>query len=235
MSLNPFNKQVLASATLLACAASTNASEGAHVHGKAFATVVAMGGIVEIEFNSAMGNLVGFEHKPHNPEQRNQLLQALRYINTLAPSLQNGSCKMQRFLITVPGLCTLTADHDQIACADLRDDAPETNQHKHTDAHDHETGSHDDHNDQTSDHEEHATHDDEHGKHGHEDATAMNHLDAVARFNYDCGDGLPKPLTIDMPFVAQFPGLETVEVSILTETGAQKRELNPSATAFVLE
>lgn len=222
MSLDLSRKPALASAWLLAFAASTSAGESAHVHGKAYATVVAMGDVVEIEFTSAMGNLAGFEHSPRDHQQSAQLIQALRQVQSHAPSVSDSKCVPQTVSITIPELCALTANQDQVACDDLSytESESEQNHHNHADQHDH-----------TLAHEEDGAHD--HGD--HDDVSTMNHLNVVAQFTYTCGGGLPHPLPIDMPFITQFPGLETVEVSILTETGAHKRELNPLNTFFALD
>lgn len=58
---------------LSASAPDTHRSHEAHVHGHAVMTVAVEGPLLEIGLESPAVNLLGFEHRPHTPQQRETL------------------------------------------------------------------------------------------------------------------------------------------------------------------
>jgi hypothetical protein len=54
---------------------------GAHVHGHAVLTLVLEGNEMQLAFQSAAQSIVGFEHRPHNSEQKQELAAAMDVFN----------------------------------------------------------------------------------------------------------------------------------------------------------
>jgi len=82
-------------------AASAYASQGAHsahVHGEAQLNIAIDLNTIHLEFISPAYDIVGFEHSPNNPSQKNQIHQALE-------KLQNGSAM---FIFTKDAGCSMT-------------------------------------------------------------------------------------------------------------------------------
>lgn len=78
-------KLALVIGTLLTCGtvkAEEMTSHGSHVHGEATLTFVLDGNEAEIALVSAAGNIVGFEHKPKNAQEQQQLEQQLQMLRS---------------------------------------------------------------------------------------------------------------------------------------------------------
>jgi ABC-type Zn2+ transport system substrate-binding protein/surface adhesin len=54
---------------------------GAHVHGHAVLTLVLEGNEMQLAFQSAAQSIVGFEHKPRTPEQKQEVSAAIEVFN----------------------------------------------------------------------------------------------------------------------------------------------------------
>lgn len=54
---------------------------GAHVHGHAVLTLVLEGNEMQLAFQSAAQSIVGFEHKPRTPEQKQEVAAAIEVFN----------------------------------------------------------------------------------------------------------------------------------------------------------
>ena len=130
---------------ILGVAVSAGAVAGeAHEHGKVALTLAIEAGNVEVSWRSPAVNLVGFEHQPKTPEEKQKVEQTLL-------NLKQG---YEQIVLPESALCLLKeADIDTTLAA-------------HTEGHDHD-------HDHDHDHEEHEGHDhDEHDHDGHADFSA---------------------------------------------------------------
>ncbi|WP_277252683.1 ZrgA family zinc uptake protein [Neptunomonas phycophila] len=135
---------------ILGVAVSAGAVAGeAHEHGKVALTLAIEAGNVEVSWRSPAVNLVGFEHQPKTPEEKQKVEQTLL-------NLKQG---YEQIVLPESALCLLKeADIDTTLAA-------------HTEGHDHDDHDHEKHDDH--DHEKHEGHDhDEHDHDGHADFSA---------------------------------------------------------------
>ena len=165
----------------------------AHVHGIAQLNVALEGNELMLELISPAANIVGFEHKPKNEEQ----IQVVEEANEL---LQHGE---KLFVMTSGAQCSLHEAHVEGDILHDHEDAHAKHDHDHD--HDHGHG------------DAHAKHDhghgDDHADHDHGGEGV--HSDIRATYHFECG--APKRLqALDVQLFEHFPGLEKLEVQLLT-------------------
>lgn len=231
----------LAVTALSACLAATTVSayevqHESHVHGAATLDVVMEGQSLLIGLNSPQYNIVGFEHAANSAEDKAALEQAHKTLESVYE------------LIQLPAAATCLAgkvefgeadehsdheghedhgDHDKHEGHDHHDDHEKHDDHAKHDHHDEHKG-HDD-------HEKHAGHDhhDEHKGHddheGHDHSEGAVHSDIQVQYSFTCVN--PAKLdSISLGLFKAFPRLETLQVNLVSESGAQKVELNAKQT-----
>ena len=135
---------------ILGVAVSAGAVAGeAHEHGKVALTLAIEAGNVEVSWRSPAVNLVGFEHQPKTPEEKQKVEQTLL-------NLKQG---YEQIVLPESALCLLKeADIDTTLAA-------------HTEGHDHDDHDHEEHDDHDHDDHDHEKHDD-HDHDGHADFSA---------------------------------------------------------------
>lgn len=92
-------------------------AEGAHVHGHATLQIILGEDKLQIRFSSPAANVVGFEHLPGNPQQKQKLLDAIELLK-----------KGERLFVFAEGHCVLV--NAQITTSLLNDDG---RHHEHND------------------------------------------------------------------------------------------------------
>jgi hypothetical protein len=168
---------------------------GTHEHGVAQLNVAVEGSQFAIELSSPAANIVGFEHPPQTQAQKEQVKEARKKLKA-AQTLFKLPANAQARLVK----STVDSDIDR----DSGEAPDERHTHEHTNVHD-EKG--------TAGHEHH---DD---GHGHE-----HHSDFKAEYHFICTK--PDKLAyLDVMLFQVFPGIERMEVQILTDTGQTAREL----------
>jgi hypothetical protein len=178
---------------------------GAHVHGIATLNVAVDGNQLLIELDSPAMNIVGFEHAPRTEEQREAVGQAKELL-----------ADAERLFLPSPAAqCTL-------AQADVLLDLGEPESgaggaadgaHDHGDEHEHEH-KHD------NEHEHEHEHDAHHGSDG------AVHADGHGDYAFDCAR--PERLTeLDVRVFARLPGIEQLQVQVITAQGQYGAELTP--------
>ena len=203
---------------ILGVAVSTGAVAGeAHEHGKVALTLAIEAGNVEVSWRSPAVNLVGFEHQPKTPEEKQKVEQTLL-------NLKQG---YEQIVLPESALCLLKeADIDTTLAA-------HTEGHDHDD-HDHEK--HDDHGHDDHDHEEHDDHghdDHDHEKHDdHEEHDHDGHADFSAKYTFECRH--PEHLKqIEVNLMPSYPGIDEIRYQAITPAGQTGGSLTQGNTVIV--
>jgi hypothetical protein len=188
---------ILAFAIMLAAASSrTQAGEqrhhDAHVHGVAHLNAAVEGTSLHLEFTSPAANIVGFEHEPRTPEQKDDVINAIE-------KLEDGS---KLFIPSPEAQCQLSKSSVK---TDIEHDAEHKHEHE-KDAH-HEKGK-----DNVQEH--HEENEDEHARHS----------EFHSEYQFVCKN--PGKLSqMDVMLIQSFPGIEHIEVQLLTKTKQTAQEL----------
>jgi len=192
---------ILTLAIMLA-AASSRARAGeqrhhdAHVHGIAHLNAAMEGTSLHLEFTSPAANIVGFEHQPRTQEQKDGVRKAKE-------KLEEGS---KLFIPPAEAQCRLSKSSIK---TDIEHDAKHEHEHEgehEKDAH-HEKGDDDD-------HEHHKVNEDGHSRHS----------EFEAEYRFVCQH--PEKLSqVDVMLIQAFPGIEHIEVQLLTGTKQSAQEL----------
>jgi hypothetical protein len=200
---------------ILGVAISAGAVAGeAHEHGKVALTLAIEAGNVEVSWRSPAVNLVGFEHQPKTPEEKQKVEQTLL-------NLKQG---YEQIVLPESALCLLKeADIDTTLAA-------HTEGHDHDD-HDHEE--HDDHDHDEHDHEEHDDHDhDDHDHEKHEDHDHDGHADFSAKYTFECRH--PEHLKqIEVNLMPSYPGIDEIRYQAITPAGQTGGSLTQGNTVIV--
>ena len=188
---------------------------GAHVHGIAHLNVALEGKNLYMEFVSPAANIVGFEHHPKNQAQRDAVASAR---NTLKNAEAVFKLPPAAGVRLVEASVVSEAEHDTHHDAEHGHEGEDhhASEHAHDDKKDHEKEA-------GSDHEHHDA--DEHEGETHSD------FKAVYRFSCQNPDKLA---TIEVRLFELFPGIEEIEVQILTETKQTAMELTAKKPKFSL-
>ncbi|QIZ76196.1 ZrgA family zinc uptake protein [Ferrimonas lipolytica] len=79
------------------------AQSGAHQHGIAHLNLVQQEGLIEVEVESPLANLVGFEHQPETKQQRQAYATAIKSFEATAQFSFNGAnCKLVEQQLELP-------------------------------------------------------------------------------------------------------------------------------------
>ncbi len=186
--------------------AGEHAHHGAHVHGIAHLNVALEGKNLYMEFVSPAANIVGFEHAPKTQAERDA-------IESARNTLSNAEAVFK--LPPAAGARLVDADVVSEAEHDTHHDAEHGHEGEdhHESEHGHEGEGH---------HEEKAEKDHEH--HDADEHEGEAHSDFKAVYRFVCQN--PDRLTvIDVRLFELFPGIEEIEVQLLTETKQTAMEL----------
>lgn len=223
-----FNKPLLALSITAAITSTAFAQEEfrqheAHVHGHVELNIAQDGHELLMEITAPGADVVGFEHAPHNDEQKAQLAKAIETLNnadsvfTLASAAH---CHQEQAYVT-----HTLGEHDHDEHHDHDDHA----EHDHDEHHDHDHD-HDDHAEH--DHDDHAEHDhDKHHDHEHEEGS--QHGSFTAQYTFHCDD-ISKLNSIDTSWFTHFPSTKEIDVNLLTDKRQTALELNPGKTKISL-
>ena len=184
----------------------------AHVHGIAHLNVAVEGADLHMEFTSPAANIVGFEHEPRTPEQKAGVKNAIE-------KLEGGS---ELFMLSPEAQCRLSkasvktdiehdAGHDEDAEHEKehghKEDAHHEKEHEHEKDEHHGKG-------EDKDHKHHEEGEDEHARHS----------EFEAEYRFVCQH--PGKLSqVDVMLIKAFPGIEHIEVQLLTGTKQSAQEL----------
>ena len=177
----------------------------AHVHGVAHMNVAYEGNNLYIELSSPAANIVGFEHHPRTPEQKATVIAAIE-------SLEAGEK-----LFAFPAGSGSRLVKSKVETDIKNDSAHEPGQ---TQTHDHaEAGN-------KAEVEEHR-----HGEH-HDADDHERHSEFKAEYHFVCEK--PQKLTlIEVKLFRIFPGIEHIEVQLLTDTKQTALELTAKKNKIV--
>ena len=208
---------ILAFAIIVAAVSSrTHAGEqrqhDAHVHGIAHLNVALEGTSLHLEFTSPAANIVGFEHQPRTAEQKDGVRKAME-------KLENGS---NLFIPSPEAQCRMSKSS---AKTDIEHDADHDADDEHEKEHEHEKDAH---HEKEHEHEkdEHHGKDEEKGHKHHEESEDEHarHSEFEAEYRFVCNN--PGKLSqLDVMLFQSFPGIEHIEVQLLTETKQSAQEL----------
>ncbi len=208
---------ILAFAIMLTAVSSrTQAGEkrhhDAHVHGVAHLNAAVEGTRLHLEFSSPAANIVGFEHEPRTPEQKDGVRNAIE-------KLEDGS---KLFIPSSEAQCRLSkssvkTDIEHDAGHDEDADHEKEHEHKkdahHEKEHEHEKDAHHE-KGKDNDKEHHEENEDEHARHS----------EFHSEYQFVCKN--PGKLSqMDVMLIQSFPGIEHIEVQLLTKTKQTAQEL----------
>ena len=188
---------------LAATSSSTWAGEqrhhDAHVHGIAHLNAAVEGTSIHLEFTSPSANIVGFEYQPRTPEQKDSVRNAIE-------KLEDGSTL---FMPSPEAQCRLSK-------SSVKTDI------EHHDGHDADAEHKHEHEKDTHHEKEHEHEKDEHHKE-HENEHAR-HSEFHSEYQFVCKN--PGKLSqMDVMLIQSFPGIEHIEVQLLTEKKQTAQEL----------
>ncbi len=181
---------------------------GAHVHGIAHLNVALEGKNLYMEFVSPAANIVGFEYAPKTQAERDAIQSARKALENAEAVFQLPPAAGARL---VEASVVSEAEHDTHHDAEHGHEGED--HHHHASEHDHEGEGHD---------EEKAGKD-----HAHHDADAHEsetHSDFKAVYRFVCQNP-DKLANIEVRLFELFPGIEEIEVQLLTETKQTAMEL----------
>ncbi len=179
---------------------------GAHVHGIAHLNVALEGENLYMEFVSPAANIVGFEYSPKTQAERDAVESALNTLKNAKAVFKLPPAAGARL---VEASVVSEAEHDTHHDAEHGHDGED----HHASEHGHEGEGH---------HEEKAGKDHEH--HGADEHKGETHSDFKAVYRFSCQNP-DKLAIIDVRLFELFPGIEEIEVQILTETKQTAMEL----------
>lgn len=179
---------------------------GAHVHGIAHLNVALEGKNLYMEFVSPAANIVGFEHAPKNQAQR-EAVEAAR------ETLKNAEA-----VFTLPPAAGARLVEASVV-SEAEHNAHHDTEHGHEDEHHHAS----EHGHEGDDHHEKEV-GKGHAHHAEDDHAGEAHSDFRAEYRFVCQS--PAKLTaIDVRLFEKFPGIEKIEVQLLTDTKQTALEL----------
>jgi len=208
---------ILAFAIMLAAASSrTQAAEqrhhDAHEHGVAHLNAAVEGTDLHLEFTSPAANIVGFEHEPRTPAQKEGVRNAIEKLKDgsklFIPSPE-AQCRLSKYSVKTD------IEHD----ADHDEDADHEKEYRHEK---------DAHHEKERENEEDAHHgkgeDDDQGHHEAPEDEHARHSEFHSEYRFVCRN--PAKLSqLDVMLIQAFPGIEHIQVQLLTETKQSAQEL----------
>ena len=194
-----------------------------HQHGLAELRLLLEEQRIEIEFESPAFNLVGFEHKASNPEEKSLVRNVEAILASPAPlmSLKGGACSLGSSQVDVSSIIGGDDKHGHETEHEPED------KHEHADEHDHEAKhEHQDKHEHADEHDHEAKHEhqDKH-EHAYEDKTS--HADISASYSFSC-DNLRGLKYVEVNFFDIFSGLESIKGVWVSETSQGAAQLTDS-------
>ena len=194
-----------------------------HQHGLAELRLLLEEQRIEIEFESPAFNLVGFEHKASNPEEKSLVRNVEAILASTAPlmSLKGGACSLGSSQVDVSSIMGGDEKHGHETEHEHED------KHEHADEHDHEAKhEHQDKHEHADEHDHEAKHEhqDKH-EHAYEDKTS--HADISASYSFSC-DNLRGLRYVEVNFFDIFSGLESIKGLWVSETSQGAAQLTDS-------
>ena len=188
-----------------------------HQHGLAELRLMLEEQRIEIEFESPAFNLVGFEHKASNPEEKSLVRNVEAILASPAPlmSLKGGACSLGSSQVDVSSIIGGDEKHGHETEHDHEDKHDHADEHDHEDKHEHA----DEH-----DHEAKHEHQDKH-EHAYEDKTS--HADISASYSFSC-DNLRGLKYVEVNFFDIFSRLESIKGVWVSETSQGAAQLTDS-------
>ena len=186
---------------------------GSHQHGLAQLRLLQEEQRIEIEFESPAFNLVGFEHKASNPEERRLVRSVAAILASPAPlmSLKGGACSLDSSQVDVSSITGKGEKHghEQADRHEIEAKHDHEDKHEHADEHEHEA---------KHDHED---------KHEHAHKSETSHADIFASYSFSC-DNLGDLKYFQVNFFDIFSGLESVKGVWVSETSQGAAQLTDS-------
>lgn len=223
----------LVSATLSLSSASIYAAgsggHDAHVHGQASLTIAALGNQVLVELTSPAANLVGFENKAENKQQRETVEQAAQLLNQGTDLFQfNGmSCTLKEVEHNLQQV--LLAQHDEHEDEHHEDESEHEDHHDDHDKHHDNESEHKDHHD---DHDKHHDDESEHKDH-HDESHQEVHSDIEAEYRFACsGKGPLESIEVKLP--QYFSQIEKLATEWVTQSQQGAVNITAKNTTVVL-
>ena len=182
-----------------------------HQHGLAELRLLLEEQRIEIEFESPAFNLVGFEHKASNPEEKSLVRNVEAILASPAPlmSLKGGACSLGSSQVDVSSIIGGEEKHGHETEHEHEAKHEHEDKHEHADEHDHETK---------------PEHQDKH-EHAYEDKTS--HADISASYSFSC-DNLRGLKYVEVNFFDIFSGLESIKGVWVSETSQGAAQLTDS-------
>ena len=200
----------------------------AHVHGLSELTIAMDDHFLDIEFASPAMNLLGFEYKASNDEDR-----------ATVKKVESLLLKPNQLFTLSDAACThvkTTFDlSDHIDTEDHKQHQDHENHHGH-EKHQAHTD-HDDHHEHHKDHDGHSDHNDhdDHAEHSdHKDHRSESHSEIVANYSYHCKD-TSKLSKISVSLFEVFPGIYEIEAIWITSMQQGSTLLKPSRSVITLK
>ncbi len=188
---------------------------GAHVHGIAHLNVALEGENLYMEFVSPAANIVGFEYAPKTKAERDAVESARNTLKNAETVFKLPPAAGARL---VEASVVSEAEHDKHHDGEHGHEG----EHHHASEHDHEGEHH---------HEEKAGKD--HAHHDADDHESETHSDFKAVYRFVCQNP-DKLANIEVRLFELFPGIEEIEVQVLTETKQAAMELTAKKPKFSL-
>ncbi|MBW8192898.1 DUF2796 domain-containing protein [Neiella marina] len=213
--MNPKQTVTTALVSLAALSVSTAvlAESEAHQHGIAHLNLVQQGNALEIEFESPLANLVGFEHKPETAKQQQAYGVAVEAFESQTKfEFHGASCQLVEIEIELPFAVAEAEHHEE-------HEGHDHDEHKHHD--EHEDHDHDEH----KHHDKHEEH--EHHEHQHHD----EHSNLMAHYQYQC-DGTVTSVSVQL--FNLMPQLETIQAQWFSEQKQGSASLSRNAAELPL-
>ncbi|MDO4903975.1 MAG: DUF2796 domain-containing protein [Lautropia sp.] len=229
------SKRILLATTLLV-AGPPAAAAGIHQHGLASLELSQQDGTVIVQFRSPLDNLIGFESRPANDQQRTSAKQLLK-------SLQHDSARI--FVLPAAARCTQSQPPKILAKALASVTKPGTG-HGHEPGHDHDQKHGRDHGHGKTAHRPdlagtHAHDDDEsRAAHTHDDGESRDHRhehthdgdeghsDLSVEYHFDCAQ--PRALDqLQLTAFKHWPRIHQMDVAVVGDRGQKAARLRATS------
>ena len=190
-----------------------------HVHGVVELGVVLEGNTVAVSLSAPLSDVVGFEHEPKNEEQVAQIQQAASVLSdadAMFGLAEAAQCEVADTIIDGPAWVEKHLADESIGTAGHDDEHHGEHHDEHHDEHD---DAHDSHGSESA-HEEHADSGDHDHDHDHDHDDSVQHSEVNASYEWVCGD-VEELDSLALRFTSNFASVETIEIQILTSSGAR--------------
>ncbi|EHR6470896.1 zinc uptake protein ZrgA [Vibrio parahaemolyticus] len=207
------SKQVLAIVIGLSLSTVATAEEyrqhSAHVHGHVEFNIAQDGSDLLLEITAPGADVVGFEHAPENAEQEKTLQHAVA-------TLEDSNAL---FAINPQAQCEIEEVHVEHSLG---------GQHEEHEHHDHEGHDHDEHAHHDHDKHDHDSHE------GHDHSEHSDHGEFTVQYRFHCAQ-VGELSHIQTDWFNQFPGTESVNVNLFTDTTQSATSLTKSNTQIAIK